>query len=204
MFAYVYQIPAFGLIRHKLTIGNISVQKGLVTLNVTNVLPGIIDMGLSVRSTHMQAFGDLTRQALLPAMALSASTGGIRVPSGPSHLLFLPVLRANSSAAQSAAAGNFSWYGSPHVKKGLSDGSGFIADPGLVLKLMLTPSNPGPVDTFTGSWSSSNSSYILTFKCPSLGSYIGHLELIHPPAGQGSTFANMSPQMNVGGCQQAA
>ena len=197
MFSYIYQLPSPGLLAHRLTVANVSPPKGPVVLNVTGVLPGTIDLGLSLRSTHIQAYGDLARQALLPAIALSSNKSGVSVYSGPSHLLFIPVLRANSSAAQAAATGNISWYAPPLLSKGLANGSGFVVDPGLTLKLSLTPSPSGSVETFNGFWSSSNSSYVLTFKCPTLGRYDGRLDLVHPPAGQGSLSTNTSLGANV-------
>ena len=192
-YTYRWQLPILGNITFQLVVRGVSVPPatsanstgGVATVFVSRILQGFIDLPLSVSASHLQRDSEAVRQPL--QMVASPGDGAIPVPVGAMNMLYLPVLRAKSTAANAALLENYLWFVRPGVQ-GLPDLSGFVRDPLLNATLTVSPllSN-GTVDTvlsavYQGVWSSSNSSYTLGFRCPKAGLYLAYINLTHTGA----------------------
>jgi hypothetical protein len=189
-FTYRWQLPILGNISFQLVVNAVKVPPaitanattGVATIYVSRVLQGMIDLPLSVNATHIQREFELDRQPL--HMVTVPMHGTIPVPVQAINTLYLPVLRARSTAAIAASTGNYSWFQRPTVL-GLPGLSGFIRDPVVDVTLTVSPVlSDGSTGTaegivYQGLWSSSNSSYTIGFRCPRAGLYVGYVSLRH-------------------------
>ena len=165
----------------------------VVVVHTLGVLQGFVDLTASLNATHIRRESEAVPQPLLvvasasgPYAAGSSSTAVVPVAVGTLNLLYIPVLRSNSSAARAAAVGNYSWFGQQLPKQGWPWASGLTADPQLVASFHLISVSSAIGSTgyrASGYWSSSKGCYVMGFRAPSSGVFHGQLNLTHPGPG---------------------
>jgi hypothetical protein len=191
---YPWTLPVLGRLSFQLvaagtgpsvTPTNSSAQ---VQLLVDNVSSGQVDVDGSLNATHLQRHAEAGRtpiQAVVDASVNDTSPpGSIPVPVGGVNVMYIPVLRAGSTAAGLVAAGNYSWFTTPSQVRG----SGFVRNPGLNVTLRLVQlagdgsALPATQQVLNGSWSSSQQAYLVGFKCGASALYSAQLQLAHSSA----------------------
>jgi hypothetical protein len=159
-------------------VNNTANSTGRIALRVAGVLPSVFDLGATMAAAHLQLAGDVGRQVV--AALLRQSSNVLPLPFLYSHIMYVPVLRAGSSLAAAAASGNLTWFLDPAaISRSMN---GFVQDPALQVSLVVQSGNSS-MEVFTGSWSRSDSSYVLGVRCLRPGNNTARLLLTAlPPA----------------------
>lgn len=161
IYTYNYTATALEQLNFTLYIGSSAAtcykssycKKTTVVLNISTELPSAIDPVATANGAQIQAAGDTLRSMW------NATTAPLVVSAGVWHLLYLPVIRVG--------------------------GGVFYRDPGLYVQLTLGASSITAINStstslkFSGYWSTSNGSYVVAFRLPASGVWVGLVDLKH-------------------------
>lgn len=184
---YTFTPPAVEVLNVSLVVSGV-VAPSAVTLNVSHVLPPALNATAITQRIALQRDGFLERWRWN-----ASANKPLELSADVWHLVYMPVLRINGSIPQ------------------------FVANPGLLARVVLVPvdanattingSMPGVEQSpepatmpmqFVGSWSRSNSSYVVPVRVGTAGVYNGVAELLAPnPPFAGADTVDNTTQLIV-------